>query len=485
MLRVEERFEVESESPHESFITPYDTFDWRMYGNGYFAYATPTSFNIQESLAPSPFLEREMRSVPRFWWEFKDDRLRALLKNITGIRALLPLPGLEIHEQKHRVRNEDGKIVGRLSILTHAASEDGARCYLLIEPLRGYAEERDSLSAMARKSGMKRLPCPLLEDLLLVHDIHPGDYSSKLDIGLRRTQTITEAALAIHGQLLSTMRSNIPGIIQDYDTEFLHDFRVATRRTRACLSQIKEAFPPAIAAEYNAGFKKIAQRCNVLRDLDVYLLEKQRYYDLLPQHLHQGLDQYFAHIKRRRKAQHKSFADFLQTKTFASTLENWGAFLESPQTPAGSPPAIEVARSRIRDRFRKIIKKGRKISTASPDKDLHSLRIDCKRLRYLLEFFASLFPAKKMDRLIKHMKGLQDNLGEFNDLAVQQGNLSVYLARSGHNAPQHQLRSAAIGGLLAVLSNRQNEVREEFFHSFAEFDSKQVHTLCKELFGEG
>jgi CHAD domain-containing protein len=283
---------------------------------------------------------------------------------------------------------------------------------------------------------------------------------------------------------LSTIKSNIPGIIQDYDTEFLHDFRVATRRTRACLSQVKEAFPPE-ASEYNADFKKIAKQCNVLRDLDVYLLEKQNYYDLLPPHLHKGLDQYFTHIKRRRNTLQKRFSAFLQTEEFNSILEDWERFLENAQANANSTPAIEVAQSRIYGRFRKIIKRGRKIDDASPDKDLHGLRIGCKRLRYLLEFFRSLFPAKKIDELIKHLKDLQDNLGEFNDLTIQQKNLGAYLERSESNARRTQLGTAAIGGLLAVLHNRQDEVRKEFYLRFAEFDSKRVHLLCKELFGRG
>jgi len=166
-------------------------------------------------------------------------------------------------------------------------------------------------------------------------------------------------------------------------------------------------------------------------------------------------------------------------------LEDWEAFLANAPLNANSTPAIEVAKSHISDRFRKIIKRGRKITDSSPDEALHSLRIDCKKLRYLLEFFRSLFPAKQMDKLIMQLKGFQNNLGEYNDLTMQQDNLSIYLEHSGGSTQRKQLRTAAIGGLLTVLNNRQNEVREEFYLRFAEFDSGQVHSLCKELFGKG
>ncbi|MBN2025535.1 MAG: CHAD domain-containing protein [Actinobacteria bacterium] len=484
-LLVEERFEVEREPLSELPITPYDTFDWRLYGKGYFAYAAPGSFSIQGLRDHSPFIACALESVPGFWWEFHDENLRGFLKDIAGIRALLPLATFNLREQQYLARNEDQKIVGRFSLLTHDAHGNGSHSYLLVKALRGYPEERDLLLAMARESAMGELPHPFMEELLLTAGIHPGDYSSKLDLRLNRKQNVTEAALVIHRNLLSTIKSNIPGIIEDYDTEFLHDFRVATRRTRACLSQIKEAFPPEVRKKYSADFKSIAKECNLLRDLDVYLLEKQGYYDMLPQRLHAGLDRYFARITRKRNSQQKRFADYLRTEAFGSALDSWEAFLANPQAPAASPPALEVARSRIRGSFAKIIKRGRSITDASPDEDLHRLRIECKRLRYLLEFFASLFPRKKTESLIGHLKGLQDDLGEFNDLTMQQINLNEYLKRVQDDARKNRLEAAAIGGLLAMLHERQGEVRRGFYGSFSDFDSRQVHAICEELFGRG
>jgi len=477
-------YELEKESSRDSRLVLYDTFDWSLYGEGLFAYRTRDSFIIRKSLAESPRVQCEIGNVPRFWWEFEDEYVQSTLKSITGIRALLPLTASEISEERYNVRNEDHKIVCRLSLLTHAPGDSEKRSYLLIKPLKGYVKERDYLCSLAKESEMEELPVSILEDLLRVRGIHPGDYSSKLDISLSSSMTITEAALVINRQLLSTIKSNINGIIQDYDTEFLHDFRVATRRTRACLSQLKEALPDEAVKRYNSTFKQVAQRCNVLRDLDVYLLGKQQYYDLLPDHLSEGLDQYFTYVKRKRNRQHKQFSKFLQTDTFSALLQDWEGFLKDPKTPAGSRPAIEVARSRIYSRYRKIIGKGRKVTEGSPDEKLHGLRIECKKLRYLLEFFRSIFPENKMKTLVKHLKDFQDNLGEFNDLTMQQVDLNAYLERS-KGSTGGQLETAAIGGLLTALHNQQIEVRGEFHQRFAEFDSKYIHSLYKELFSEG
>ena len=54
--------------------------------------------------------------------------------------------------------------------------------------------------------------------------------------------------------LLSAMRANEEGTLRDLDTEFLHDFRVAVRRTRSALSQIKDVLPAEIEERYRAEF---------------------------------------------------------------------------------------------------------------------------------------------------------------------------------------------------------------------------------------
>ena len=48
----------------------------------------------------------------------------------------------------------------------------------------------------------------------------------------------------------------------------------------------------------------------------------------------------------------------------------------------------------------------------------HRVRIRLKRLRYVCEFFADCFKRKRVRRYLEHLEGLQDLLGELNDLAT-------------------------------------------------------------------
>jgi CHAD domain-containing protein len=148
-------------------------------------------------------------------------------------------------------------------------------------------------------------------------------------------------------------------------------------------------------------------------------------------------------------------------------------------------PTLALARTIIDKRFGAVIKKGRRISPATADERLHALRIDCKKLRYLLEFFAALSPTAEIGALIKHLKKLQDNLGAFNDLSVQQAFLIDYLGTITPKGADALLLAAATGGLIARLAADQQRVREAFWAVFAAFDTPQNRKRCNALFVQG
>jgi CHAD domain-containing protein len=171
---------------------------------------------------------------------------------------------------------------------------------------------------------------------------------------------------------------------------------------------------------------------------------------------------------------------------FKNALTALDDFLDTDPAAEGNvenvTPVGELARTVIYKRFRKIIRKGGRITADTPDEELHDLRIDCKKLRYLLEFFVSLFPANEMKRLIKQLKGLQENLGDFNDLSVQQEFLGDYLAGITPRTPQSIMLSAATGGLISRLAADHQRVRSEFLGVFKVFSAGENKARFKTLF---
>ena len=111
---------------------------------------------------------------------------------------------------------------------------------------------------------------------------------------------------------------------------------------------------------------------------------------------------------------------------------------------------------------------------------MHALRIECKKLRYLMEFFAELFPKKRVRQLIKSLKKLQTVLGNFNDYSVQKEFLAEY-EKSHKKTPE---LSAAINGLIAVLHQKQVVERTKVQQAFAEFNDETTAAEFQALFGK-
>ena len=125
---------------------------------------------------------------------------------------------------------------------------------------------------------------------------------------------------------------------------------------------------------------------------------------------------------------------------------------------------------------------GSAITQESPAEDLHELRKSCKKLRYLIEFFRSIYPNKDVAELIKGIKTLLDNLGEFQDLQVQAFKLREFAHQifSEGNVPADTL--LAMGMLVDELLNHQQEARAQFADRFAAFAGSGQREIFMRLF---
>jgi CHAD domain-containing protein len=228
-----------------------------------------------------------------------------------------------------------------------------------------------------------------------------------------------------------------------------------------------------------------------LRDLDVYLLSEEKYRSALPDEMREDIGPLFSYFRERRVTALNKVIKGLKSKTYADVTRDWEKFLQQQprskkkEVPNAAVPVIDIARRRIYKRYRRVIHDGTYILDHTRDELLHDLRLECKKLRYLMEFFACLFPRKKMARLIKQLKRLQDNLGEFTDLSVQQ----EYLMHIAEELPieQRQARRAlvATGYLVETMARKQQLVKNEFANTFTKFASSKNEKLFRELFAKG
>ena len=310
----------------------------------------------------------------------------------------------------------------------------------------------------------------------------PNGYSNKTELPFHRNSPDLDAVKQICKPLLDTIERNKAGILQDLDPEFLHDFRVAVRRTRSLLSQLKTVFPAHRVKKFKKQFSDLGKVTNELRDLDVFLSNQKTYVDALPDYLQPGLYPVFETFAKKRKHELQKVKRKLQSQSCQNLLKAWRNFLETDdpaeQDVHDQQQTIwETASASISEQFVICQKRAEKTLKKTSDSRLHKLRIACKKLRYLLEFFKSLYPEKETASLIAQLKKIQDHLGAFNDLRVQQTKLRALMENEFGGHPQDVYICTAIGGLLTSLHQQQKRISSSSKEVLQKFLSAEIENL--------
>jgi CHAD domain-containing protein len=379
--------------------------------------------------------------------------------------------------------NEDEKTIARGRV---ERCEKPNISLLYITPVRGYEKETSRLNRQLERMGLALATTSTFEESVADYGRKPGDYSSKLRVELDESMTSQKAAKMIFVRLLDTIELNEPGIREDLDTEFLHDFRVAIRRTRSGLSMLKKILPIEVVERFGPRFAELGKASNRLRDLDVYLLDRENYTGMISGEFGQALDPLFDALARARESERAALVAFLDGTRYRHLLGDWRDALSTfgtpdLETPESNTPVGSFSRRLIARRYDRVVRAGARIADDSPDEMFHRLRIRCKRLRYLLEFFISLYPADEIGKQVRQLKRLQDNLGEFNDLSVQRLELAAYLEGRMGDVPTRT--AAAVGALVSQLSHRQREIRQQFSEAFESFAGPDNGDRFGRLFG--
>jgi CHAD domain-containing protein len=125
-----------------------------------------------------------------------------------------------------------------------------------------------------------------------------------------------------------------------------------------------------------------------------------------------------------RRASSAAARDIVRSQRYTNLLLSVGSTLareDLAALTAGtgelSGPVGAFAGGLIERRDRKLRKRAAAVPDATPE-TRHVARIAAKRLRYAAEFFASLYPPKRVRRYVAALEDIQDTLGELNDLAT-------------------------------------------------------------------
>jgi CHAD domain-containing protein len=511
---LEPRFSVVREGRSRTVRRTWlDTFDWRLHQAGLTLELVTGRGHGQLVLrvAGGESFSEPVNGVrwPALATALPPGPVRARLAEVTRERALLPAVRVVSSVASLRACNADDKTVAWLTVDSSAAAPSRAQLppRLTVAPVRGYQAQADRIVTMlAQVSGVEPVRAPQLDAALAAVGRHPGDYTGKIDVPLTDGMPGGLAVASLLLRLLGTLEANVAGAVRDTDTEFLHDLRVAVRRTRTGLKLAGAALPEGLAAEFAPGFKWLGDATTPTRDLDVYLLDYPEMAASLTSATPAELAPFHDYLVARREQERRRLVRALHSRQFQALTTTWRDALTGATAPRHGAPsnggtskvgtskvgsskrgtsnggtskggtskggtAAKLASAVIRKAHRRVLALGGSITDESPSERLHDLRKRCKELRYALEFFASLCDPPGYQQAVRELKGLQDVLGRFQDCQVQQHEIRRIAAEmtAAGQAPVTTL--LAMGDLSAQIGRAERRARREFAARFGQFAS--------------
>lgn len=471
----------------------YDTFDWRLY-NGGLALEESDGVWHAVNLDDGETVAHMDGTGICFAWEMPPGKMHDRLEPLMAMRALLPLVRVRGERHEIPVLNEDEKIVVRIGIETATAYPPTTAVatplpvILTLRPVRGYQKELAALrDHLAETMGMEPLDESPLLMAVTAAGRQPGDYSSGYALELDPAMRADAAVKLILATAFEAMQRNEAGVLADLDSEFLHDFRVAVRRTRSALAQIRDVLPQEAVETFRAEFAWLGQITGPTRDLDVYLLEMDAFAAALPPYMQERLLPLRRYLREQRELELAKLVKALRSARYRKLVKAWQAFLDAPLPKQPDPPnalrpAGEVAQERIWRMAQRMREEALAIDSETPAETVHELRKTGKKLRYLIEFFQSFYPRKKLKRAVAELKQVQDVLGEFQDRQVQIETLERFareMTRAGGYPSETMLAMGALTGHLYAL---ETAAREALPDHIDRFTRPKNEALLRELF---
>lgn len=213
------------------------------------------------------------------------------------------------------------------------------------------------------------------------------------------------------------------------DSEQVHQLRVATRRALAALKAFDELLPTKRRTWFEKQLRRLRRAAGEARDLDV--LTSRLADDLDCDATSVGCmqttsiggrtarDRLVAMLSRQRVVSRQPIRDRYERLLEADWAKRTERLLERlEQQPSSGKQGTFAAYSR--SRFRPLVghffaAADRRMRTAD---DLHAFRIEGKKIRYILEIFATVFPERVRSRCYAALEQLQETLGDFTDHAA-------------------------------------------------------------------
>ncbi len=451
-----------------------DTFDWRLHRAG-----VSLEYSISRGAHRLSLLTRDSvqadtavprLSLPALTEQLPAGPLREHLAPIMGIRALLPIVSFAGTRREVRVLDTERKTIAYLTVDEAAARRPLATAWgphatapgsdatapgshatalaprIRIAAVRGYDAQADRVERLiGGLPGVAAAAESAFHAAAQAAGMATPGYTNRVDVALAPSMAAGPALARVLLRLLDTAQANVDGAVRDADTEFLGQLTTSTR------------------------------------DLDVHLLGFDAAAAGLVTAAPADLEPLRASLLRYRAAERRRLIRGLRAARFNNLTSDWRAALSEVRAagdeaarrpgPTTHVPIADLAATRTRRAYARLVRTGSAVTPAADEDQLHLVRKRGKELRYVLEFFATLYEPAIHRSAVRELKQLQDCLGDIQDGHVQREAIRALAERmvAEHAAPAATL--LAMGELAAQLDATASRARGDFARRFAQFTS--------------
>lgn len=256
---------------------------------------------------------------------------------------------------------------------------------------------------------------------------------------------------------IQRVSNRLDDYIRDHNEENIHDIRTATRRLEAtyrCLP--KKLRTKKRVKEFVKTSKKLFRRNSEVRDCDI-ILEKLSEDSNLDQSLFESFEQSLLRRRRIKLDEANSKAKQLRRLSVPSLYKK------------------DIPQKRLDKRYNKVMSEFTKriqqriplvIQDSSKMRELHEMRKDCKKLRYILELLPAERDRKNTNRddtdhvteLLETLQHIQDMAGTIHDYDTT----IAYLRRQNKGTETQ-------GSLLQQTIERISNTRQNKYEQFVEY----------------
>jgi len=278
-----------------------------------------------------------------------------------------------------------------------------------------------------------------------------------MPIDTNGAMTVTAAFRAIGVACLHHLQSNEQGLHESDNPEFVHQARVAIRRLRSAIRVWKKLLPEDFATDFDPRWQALARHLGETRNWDVYRAETlPTIVAAFPESAYG--DHLLQHAWERSVSNRVAARRALKSIDYSRLLLGFTAALLA--LPDDDCRRLDAFAPRCLDKRTRQVLRMAELAQGGDAAARHRLRVAYKRLRYTLEFFAPLFPGEPMRRYHLAASGLQEVLGQLNDLAVA-GELTREALPGKLGEPVCDWLEGRTEGLLPELDHLLDEFRQQ------------------------